>query len=103
MVAVSAFVALWLGRNPQLLSVKKMLRIGWNLSLVALALLLLMNDLYSFIVGGLILIASFAMLSVSALPTVFYNLSAKQTVLGVGLYYSAIELCEGVGDVLEKF
>jgi len=58
MVAVSAFVALWLGRNPQLLSVKKMLRIGWNLSLVALALLLLMNDLYSFIVGGLILIAS---------------------------------------------
>lgn len=103
MVAVSAFVALWLGRNPQLLSVKKMLRIGWNLSLVALALLLLMNDLYSFIVGGLILIASFAMLSVSALPTVFYKLSAKQTVLGVGLYYSAIELCAGVGDVLEKF
>jgi MFS family permease len=101
-VGLSAFTALWLGRNPERIGLKKMLRIGFNLSLLALALLMLMNDVVSFIIGAIVLVFSFAMLSVSALPTVFYKLSAKQTVLGVGLYYSAIEIFAGLGDILEK-
>ncbi len=99
-IGLSAFAALYMGKLAETMNLNRMFTIGLLTSLLSFAIFLWAPGLFGFLTGAAILIFSFAMMSVSALPQVFYKLSAAQTVLGVGLYYSAIEFCGGIGDIL---
>ncbi len=44
---------------------------------------------------------AFAFLSVSALPLVIHNLNAKDKVLGIGLFFSGVEIVNGIFEIAQ--
>jgi hypothetical protein len=69
------------------------------LSLFSLVLLLLSGSLFFSGVLAAIFVAAFALLSVSALPLALENAGFYQKVLCVGIFFSGVELPNGVLEV----
>jgi hypothetical protein len=44
---------------------------------------------------------AFAFLSVSALPLVIHNLNVKDKVLGIGLFFSGVEIVNGIFEIMQ--
>ena len=67
--------------------------------LVGILMLMLAGSSVVFLLGGLLLAMSFSVVSVSGLPFALSNLSITQLTLGVGIFFSATELSDGLFDI----
>ena len=74
----------------------------WSVVLLVVSILLiLIPSTITFILGSLLLIIAFGILSVSALPLVIQNLSVRNITLGVGIFYGVSEIADGISDILQ--
>lgn len=68
--------------------------------IIGVVLMLISLKLSTLLIGASILAISFSLASVSGLPFVIRNLSLKHLTLGVGIYFGATEIFDGVFDLM---
>jgi MFS family permease len=102
LVAVSAFISLYLGRILQRENLGKNLIIGTVTLTALLALVHVFSSTMVLITICVFLPFFFSLISVTSLPIIFYNLSARQTIFGIGLFYGFSELVDSLLDIVQE-
>jgi hypothetical protein len=76
--------------------------IKWSIILLVIAILsiIIIPGLLAFIIGNVLLVIAFGILSVSALPIVIMNISVRNVTLGVGIFYGVSEIADGISDII---
>lgn len=100
LIAFAAVISYPMGILTQKLGVEKMALMGTALAAFA-------GFGVSFATGAISMTffvlfpVAFAIMTVSYLPIAFQNITTRQTVLGIGLFFSGVELAPSVVDVLQ--
>lgn len=100
LIAVSAILSYPLSLWAQRFSVVKAAWVGGIGFLVALTIILFTSGNLA-LIGFILYPAFFAVMSVTFLPIVFVNLSNAQKVLGVGLFFSGVQLASSIVEALQ--
>jgi MFS family permease len=77
--------------------------IKWSIILLVVAVLsiVLIPGRIAFIIGSLLLVISFGILSVTSLPIVIKNLTVRNITFGVGFFYGIAEIADGIADMIQ--
>ncbi len=100
LIAFSALLSYPLGLWAQRFSVVKAAWFGGIGFAIALGLILTNSGIIALVGFGLYPVC-FAMMSVTFLPIAFVHLTSKQKVLGVGLFFSGIQLASSIVEALQ--
>jgi MFS family permease len=102
LVVLSAVIVLVLSKfsNEKVLS--KWFNYGAALLAVSSILTFFYSDILIAVVASLAISFAFALMSISALPLVFYALNKRSTILGVGLFYGIGEFFESLLEIFNS-
>lgn len=95
-----ALVSIYWSRRISQKNITQFSHLGFLLAFVGAFVLALGDSGAVIFIGSMLFVPGFSIVSVAVLPKIFYALSARQTILGIGLFYSMNELINGVMDVL---
>jgi len=99
-LALSAMLSIPVSNVVTNLGVAKSFRISAIIALVTLTLLLLSGSFFLSVFLLVLFVASFTSLSVSALPLALDKAGFYQKVLCVGIFFSGVELPNGILEVI---
>jgi hypothetical protein len=99
LLIIAAFVSIYFSRIINDTNITRYSHFGFALAFLGAFMLSIGDSSVVLFMGGIPLVIGFSIVTISVLPKVFYALSAKQTVLGIGLFYSCNELINGVLDI----
>lgn len=100
LLILSALLSIYFSRIITQVNINRFSHLGFLSAFLGAFVLSLGSHIGVLIPGSLLFACGFSIVSVSVLPKVFYALSARQTVFGIGLFYSCNELINGIMDVL---
>ncbi len=96
----AALLSIYFSRVITQVNISRFSHLGFLLAFIGAFILSLGDSSIVLTIGTVFFTPGFAIVSVSVLPKVFYALSARNTVLGIGIFYSMNELINGIMDVL---
>ena len=97
----AAIISVPIGRWIERFGLFKAIQIGYVSTLILVVGVLYVPQPYVMLVCSLFYPIAFAILTVSAFPLVFDSLSSKHKVLGVGLFFSGVELPNSLVDIYQ--
>lgn len=102
LVVFSALIVLILSKfsNEKVLS--KWFNYGTALLVLSSLLTFFFSDILVAVVASLAISFAFALMSISALPLVFYALNKRSTILGIGLFYGIGEFFESLLEIFSS-
>jgi MFS family permease len=100
LLALAAFFAFGASFKIAALDLNKVLPIGFIGVLIGAGMILLGNQLWIYLIGGLIASLSFALVNVAGMPFAFKYLTAKHITYGIGIFIGASELFTGIFEIM---
>ena len=100
-LGAAALLALPVSRISTRVKMSKNITISIILLLIS-GILIFIPSTFTFITGSVLLAMFFSLISVTALPYALQNLSVKHVTLGVGLFFGATELFDGIVEILKS-
>ena len=100
LLGAAALLALPISRISTGIKLSKNISIAIILLIVS-SILIFIPVAITFISGSILLVVFFSLISVTALPFALQNLSVRHITLGVGLFFGAAELFDGIVEILK--
>lgn len=100
LLIIAALLSVYFSRKITQVNINRFSHLGFLLAFLGAFILSLGDSGVVLTLGSILFTPGFAIVSVAVLPKVFYALSARNTVLGIGIFYSMNELINGIMDVL---
>lgn len=100
LLGTAALLALPISRISTRMEMTKNILIAIIL-LVVSGILVIIPSPATFIAGSVLLAVFFSLISVTALPYALQNLSVRHVTLGVGLFFGASELFDGIVEIIK--
>jgi hypothetical protein len=101
LVGLGAVLSLPLSRQVERYGVEKSALLGFGLASILVLLIYVNLNPYLNLMLYIAFPIAFALISVTALPIAFLNLCNRNKVLGIGLFFSGVELAGSVLEILQ--
>lgn len=99
-VIISAVVTIFLSRKIKNEQIEKLLYISSIIGFIIIYFLLQTNNQNIVILLSLLLSVVYAGVSLSALPTALFRLGSRNTILGLGIFFGAMEFVDSIFEIL---
>lgn len=99
-IIVSAIVTIIISRKVKNEQIEKLLYISTLISLGLIYFILQTNSQNIIVLLSLLLSIFYAMVSLTALPTALFRLGTRNTVLGLGVFFGAMEFVDSIFEIL---